>query len=79
MTDRITGLKERVKGTVKRDPDLKEQGKERMTGELKRKEREEVSPSYHKYLRGVEPFLGAEHGSVPGRRRREEVGRPAAG
>lgn len=42
MTDRMTGLKERMKGTVKRDPELKQHGKERMTGELKRKEREEV-------------------------------------
>ena len=42
MGDRIQGVKEEIKGSIKRDPGLKKTGKERMTGELKRKQVEEV-------------------------------------
>ena len=45
MGDRFQGIKEQIKGTVKRDPELKQRGKERMTGELKKKEKEEVCAS----------------------------------
>lgn len=44
MGERIQGMKEKVKGTIKRDPGLKQQGQERMTGELKRKQKEKVRP-----------------------------------
>ena len=36
-------MKEQIKGTLKKDPDLKQHGKERYTGELKKKERDAVS------------------------------------
>ena len=45
MSDRFKGLKEQIKGTVKRDPELKQRGKERMTGELKKKEQKEMEES----------------------------------
>ena len=43
MGDRLQGLKEEIKGTLKHDPSLKQTGKDRITGELKRREQEEVS------------------------------------
>ena len=42
LSERIQGVKEQVKGVITRDPELKHRGKERMTGELKRKQKEEV-------------------------------------
>lgn len=45
MGDRIKGFKEQIKGTILRKPELKETGKERMTGELKKKEKEKASYS----------------------------------
>lgn len=39
-------MKEQIKGTIKRDPELKQRGHDRMTGELKKKQKEEVSCSY---------------------------------
>ena len=42
--DKLTGLKEEVKGKVTRKPDLVQHGKELRTGELKRKQEQgEVS------------------------------------
>ncbi|KAI5119226.1 hypothetical protein M0805_002152 [Coniferiporia weirii] len=41
ISERVQGAKETIKGTLKRDKDLKHTGKERMTGELKRKEHDE--------------------------------------
>ena len=43
MGDRLQGLKEEIKGTLKHDPSLKQTGKDRISGELKRREQEEVS------------------------------------
>ncbi|OCB90996.1 hypothetical protein A7U60_g1743 [Sanghuangporus baumii] len=43
LGDRLQGVKEEIKGSVKRDPELKKTGKERMTGELKRKQLEKDS------------------------------------
>ncbi|KAL5483482.1 hypothetical protein ACEPAI_8714 [Sanghuangporus weigelae] len=43
LGDRLQGVKEEIKGSVKRDPELKKTGKERMTGELKRKQIEKES------------------------------------
>ena len=40
--DRIQGLKEELKGSIKHDPQLKQTGKDRISGELKRREREQV-------------------------------------
>jgi len=40
--ERLQGVKEQVKGTILRKPDVKQHGKERMTGELKKKEKEEA-------------------------------------
>jgi len=45
MSDRIQGVKEHIKGALKRDPELKHKGQERMTGELKQKEKEEDNPN----------------------------------
>jgi hypothetical protein len=56
MSDRFHGLKEQVKGTVKRDPEMKQRGKERMTGELKKKERREKE--------GSDPLTGAQEGAA---------------
>jgi len=39
--ERLQGVKEQVKGTILRKPDVKQHGKERMTGELKKKQKEE--------------------------------------
>ena len=41
FSDKITGLKEQVKGKITHDPALAERGHDRMTGELKKKELEE--------------------------------------
>jgi len=38
--EQITGLRETIKGKLKHDQQLEEKGHERVTGELKRKERE---------------------------------------
>ncbi|KLO09483.1 hypothetical protein SCHPADRAFT_893067 [Schizopora paradoxa] len=42
LSDRLQGVKEKVKGTILRKPEVKERGQERMTGELKKKEKEEA-------------------------------------
>ncbi len=42
VSDRLQGWKDQIKGTVTRKPDVKQRGKERRTGELKDKEKEEV-------------------------------------
>ncbi|KIK57406.1 hypothetical protein GYMLUDRAFT_263155 [Collybiopsis luxurians FD-317 M1] len=39
--DKLTGLKEELKGKVTKNPELVEQGKERRTGELKKKQEQE--------------------------------------
>ncbi|EJD08447.1 uncharacterized protein FOMMEDRAFT_144332 [Fomitiporia mediterranea MF3/22] len=41
--ERLQGVREEIKGTIKHDPELKKTGKERMTGELKRKQLDEGS------------------------------------
>ncbi|KAJ7841047.1 hypothetical protein B0H14DRAFT_3457667 [Mycena olivaceomarginata] len=41
MAEKITGIKEQVKGKVTHNPDLVAKGHDRMTGELKHKELEE--------------------------------------
>ena len=46
LYERMKGVKEQIKGTIKRDPELKQRGHDRMTGELKRKEKEEVFRIY---------------------------------
>ncbi|KAJ7678122.1 hypothetical protein DFH06DRAFT_901742, partial [Mycena polygramma] len=38
LGDKITGLKEQVKGKISHNPDLVAQGHERVTGDLKKKE-----------------------------------------
>ncbi|KAK7040735.1 hypothetical protein VNI00_009641 [Paramarasmius palmivorus] len=43
--DKMTGIKEQVKGTVTRNTELTQQGKDRRTGELKRREAEEDDKS----------------------------------
>ncbi|KAG7095210.1 hypothetical protein E1B28_005985 [Marasmius oreades] len=48
FTDKVTGVKEEIKGKVTRHPDLVQQGHDRRTGELKRRERDEDD--------GVDPF-----------------------
>lgn len=51
LGDRILGAKEQLKGTFKRDPELKQKGHERLTGELKKKETED---------QGSNPFQEAD-------------------
>ncbi|KAF9269852.1 hypothetical protein L218DRAFT_293602 [Marasmius fiardii PR-910] len=41
FSDKMTGLKEEVKGKITRHPDLVKQGHDRRTGEQQRREREE--------------------------------------
>ena len=41
MTEKVAGLKEEVVGKVKKDPAKVQHGKEKRTGELKRKQLEE--------------------------------------
>ncbi|KAK1229125.1 hypothetical protein PQX77_007830 [Marasmius sp. AFHP31] len=41
FTDKLGGMKEEVKGKVFRKPEVAQHGKDRRTGELKRKEQEE--------------------------------------
>lgn len=41
FTDKVTGLKEEIKGKVTRKPELVQRGHDRITGELKKKELEE--------------------------------------
>jgi len=45
FSDRLQGVKEQIKGTLKRDPELKQTGKDRMTGELKKRQREDQDKS----------------------------------
>ncbi|THG99414.1 hypothetical protein EW145_g7273, partial [Phellinidium pouzarii] len=46
ISERMKGVKEEIEGTVTRNSDLKQLGKERRTGELKKKQKEEdVRPS----------------------------------
>ena len=49
MTEKVAGLKEEVVGKVKKDPAKVQHGKEKRTGELKRKQLEEgdVRPTIH--------------------------------
>ncbi|KAI6157130.1 hypothetical protein BKA82DRAFT_994451 [Pisolithus tinctorius] len=42
FSDKLQGLKEEVKGKILGKPELTEHGRERRTGELKRKEREQA-------------------------------------
>ncbi|KAM0748907.1 hypothetical protein T439DRAFT_327417 [Meredithblackwellia eburnea MCA 4105] len=41
LADKMQGVKETIKGKITRDPELAEQGKQRITGELQEKERAE--------------------------------------
>ncbi|KAJ3805103.1 hypothetical protein F5876DRAFT_2821, partial [Lentinula aff. lateritia] len=41
FTDKLSGLKEELKGKVTKNPQLVEHGRELKTGELKKKEQEE--------------------------------------
>ncbi|KAJ4478613.1 hypothetical protein C8J55DRAFT_399473, partial [Lentinula edodes] len=41
LTDKLSGLKEELKGKVTKNPGLVEHGKEMKTGELKRREQED--------------------------------------
>lgn len=65
--ERSKGVKEQIKGFIKRDPELKKTGKERRTGELKRREKEQVQsfsialPSFIKITAGE----GGKFGSFP--------------
>ncbi|KAI0045972.1 hypothetical protein FA95DRAFT_1607272 [Auriscalpium vulgare] len=45
LDEKMTGVKEELKGRVLRKPDLVEKGRERRTGELKRKQQEEADVS----------------------------------
>ncbi|KAF7377607.1 Calmodulin-like protein [Mycena sanguinolenta] len=56
LADKITGIKEQVKGKITRDPALAEKGHDRMTGELKRKELEEDAKA--------DPFANPEEKKV---------------
>jgi uncharacterized protein YjbJ (UPF0337 family) len=47
--EKITGLKEQVKGKVTHNPELVAKGHDRMTGELKHKELEEDAVSFLVY------------------------------
>ena len=42
ISEKIDGLKEEIKGKIKHDPELVAHGKEKRTGEMKRKEMKEV-------------------------------------
>ncbi|KAJ3776191.1 hypothetical protein FB446DRAFT_722223 [Lentinula raphanica] len=53
LNDKISGLKEELKGKVTKNPDLVEHGKEKKTGELKKKELEED-------MNNMDPFQTAE-------------------
>lgn len=50
VSDRLQGVKEQIKGTILRKPDVKQRGKERMTGELKKKEKEDVRSPFRSLL-----------------------------
>lgn len=43
MNDKLDGLKEEIKGKIKNDPELVQHGRDKRTGELKRKEMREVN------------------------------------
>ncbi|ESK91903.1 proteophosphoglycan ppg4 [Moniliophthora roreri MCA 2997] len=45
FSDKMTGVKEELKGTLTGNTELKQQGKDRRTGELKRREAEEDDKS----------------------------------
>lgn len=57
VDEKIGGLKDQLKGKITRDPELVEYGRERRTGELKRKEQEEDEPRF-----GRERDTGSVHG-----------------
>ncbi|KAJ7841045.1 hypothetical protein B0H14DRAFT_2587071 [Mycena olivaceomarginata] len=58
FVEKITGLKEQVKGKVTHNPELAAKGHERMTGELKHKELEEEDAK-------ADPFANPEKKAKP--------------
>ena len=43
LGERFRGIKEQIKGKIKHDPELQQRGKDRISGELKRREKMAVS------------------------------------
>jgi hypothetical protein len=71
--EKITGLKETVKGKVTHNPELAAKGHDRMTGELKHKELEEDAVRFPVY----QPFKELSCGIIESRPIRESGGEEA--